>query len=124
MKKEVSSNTMTELLGLDPEVRRELAHALLADNQRDEDMSTGGLSQLREEAEELYQSCERMRAVAISFAQTYIDPSHAVQAVAASPEHYVNLYNALLFMIADTTSAAEEMESKASRLWRSCRGEA
>lgn len=124
MRKEVSCNTMAELLDLAPEARRELALALLAEDQKEKLMSAGGLSKLHDQAEELYLSLERMRAVAVAFAMEYIDPPHAVQAVTASPEHYENLYNALLSMITDNTAQAEELEKEASTLWKACRGKA
>jgi len=128
MRKEAHCSTLAELIALSPEEREELIRKLGEIKEGNpspcDTLSAGDLSQLRDQAEELYMSLERMRAVAVAFAMEYTDPPHAVQAVAASPEHYENLYNALLTMITDITGAAEELEENASRLWKACRGKA
>ena len=128
MSKEVSCSTLAELIALSPEERealiRELGKITEGNPPPCDTLSAGDLSQLRDQAEELYLSLERMRAVAVAFAMEYTDPPHAVQAVATSPEHYENLYNALLSMITDNTAQAEELEKKASTLWKACRGKA
>ena len=67
--------------------------------------------QLREEIDELYLSADRMKAVAQSFAREYIDTPQSAEAVAATPEHFSSLYNAILVLMCDVTDRVQKVDS-------------
>jgi hypothetical protein len=106
----IKAGTMAELLKLSPEARKGLAKALYP--QQEKHTEPESLFEISNAALELCLRVKRMRAVAESFADEYIDTCNGItcaMSVAKSEEHYEALFNAMFEIMAEVDKEAEKL---------------
>ena len=118
----IACSTMAELMKLSSEDKRGLASELMKEaGEATPSAVRKDISNLTDSLSEVDFAAHRIRAVAQSFAERYVDTDKMWEMVACSPEHFENLYNALTYMICDLTEQTEKAVKSAEDIVHSMR---